>query len=74
MSVGAAIRKYIVEKDISQVELSKKTQIAPAKLNLSLSGKRRLSFYEFEVICWALGLDVTDFLSPHPPEDVASAS
>ena len=68
MSVEARIRIYMEEHDISQIELSNKTQIAPPKLNLSLNEKRRLSFPEYQTICWALGVGVDTFMEPRPPE------
>ena len=37
-------------------------------LNLALSGKRRLTFEEYEHICWALGVGVETFLEARPPQ------
>lgn len=68
MDVGQKIRVYIEEKGISQVELCARTNIAPAKMNLSLSGKRRFSFAEYQAICWALSVGVETFLEPRPLE------
>lgn len=68
MDVGIKIKAYIDERSISQTDLSAKTNIAPAKLCLSLSGKRRMTFAEYQVICWALGVGVDAFMSPRPPE------
>lgn len=68
MDVGTKIKRFIDERGMSQIELSKKTQIPPAKLNLSLSGKRRFTFLEYQVICWALGVGVDTFMEPRPPE------
>ena len=70
MDVGLKIKAYIDEHDISQVELSKRTLIPPPKLNLSLSGKRRLTFPEYQNICWALGVGVDAFMAPRAPDGV----
>ena len=72
MDVGLKIKAYIDERDISQVELSRKTGIPAPKLNLSLSAKRRLTFAEYQNICWALGVGVDQFMAPRPPEDVSA--
>ena len=72
MDVGNKIKAFIDERNISQIELSKKTRIPPAKLNLSLSGKRRLTFAEYQVICWVLGVGVDQFMAPHPPANVSA--
>ena len=74
MDIGIKIRKYIEERKISQVELSNKTKIPTSKLNLSLSGKRRFTFMEYQVICWALGVGVDHFLETKPPEIQDTAS
>ena len=67
MGVGQKIKNYIDEKGISQAHLSRKTNIPVAKLNLALNGKRRLSFEEYEKICWALGVAVGTFLEAKAP-------
>lgn len=72
MDVGLKIKAYIDEQGISQVELSRRTRIPTCKLNLSLSAKRRLTFAEYQNICWALGVGVDEFMQPRPPEDAAS--
>ena len=58
------------EIGMSQIELSKKSNIAPAKLNLTLNSKRRMTFDEYQVICYVLGVGVDTFMSPRPPEGV----
>ena len=68
MGVGEKIKAYMDEVGVSQIEVSKKTNISPAKLNLSLNNKRRMTFDEYQVICWALGVGVDAFMSPRPPE------
>lgn len=72
MDVGQKIRVYLEERDISQIELCARTNIAPAKMNLSLNGKRRFSFAEYQAICWALGVGVDTFLEPRPMEVVSA--
>lgn len=72
MDVGAKIKRYIDKQGISQIELCQRTNIPPAKMNLSLNGKRRLTFSEYQNICWALGVGVEEFLSPMPPQTAAS--
>lgn len=66
MDVGQKIRVYLEDRRISQIELCKRTNISPSKLNLSLSGKRRFTFPEYQAICWALGVGVDMFLEPCP--------
>lgn len=72
MDVGMKIKAYIDEHDISQVELCRRTGIPTSKLNLSLSGKRRLTFPEYQNICWALGVGVDQFMEPLAPEGVSA--
>lgn len=72
MDVGIKIKNYLDEKDISQIWLCQQTNIPPAKLNLSLSGKRKMTFNEYQVICWALGVGVDQFMAPRPPEGVSA--
>lgn len=72
MDVGTKIRKYIDEHDISQIELCAKTHISPSKLNLSLSNKRKMTFEEYQTICWALGVGVDAFMEPKAPPDVSA--
>lgn len=70
MDVGIRIKQFIDERKISQIWLCEKTNIPPAKLNLSLNGKRRMTFNEYQVICWALGVGIDEFMTPRPPEGV----
>lgn len=67
MDTGIKIKRYIESKGISQAFLVSKCGIAAAKLNLALNGKRKLTFAEYENICWALGVGVDTFLEPKPP-------
>lgn len=72
MDVGQKIKAYIDKEGISQVELSRRTRIPTCKLNLSLSAKRRLTFAEYQNICWALGVGIDEFMEPQPPAGEAS--
>lgn len=72
MDVGEKIRVYLEERNISQIDLCTKTNIAPAKMNLSLNKKRRFSFAEYQAICWALGVGVDAFLEPKPLDAMTS--
>ncbi|MBP3411934.1 MAG: helix-turn-helix transcriptional regulator [Oscillospiraceae bacterium] len=67
METGMKIKGYLDSKGISQAFLSSKCRIKPAALSLALNGKRKLTFTEYENICWALGLGVDAFLEPKPP-------
>lgn len=67
MDVGTKIKNYLEEKGISQAFVSSKSGIPPAKLNLALNSKRKLSLAEYESICWALGVGVDTFMEPRPP-------
>ena len=70
MDVGARIKGYLESKGITQTFLSAKSGIPPAKLNLALNGKRKLSLTEYESVCWALDVNVDAFMEPRPPEGV----
>jgi len=62
--VGQRIREYLKRNGISQTELSLSAKISLPKLNLMLTGKRKMQIDEYETICTALGLPVDTFLSP----------
>lgn len=68
MHVGQKIRDYMVENDIPQNKLSLVVHMKPAKLNLVLSGKRKLAIEEYEIICWGLNVDINKFIEAHKPE------
>lgn len=72
MDVGSKIKNYLESHGISQAFLSSKCGIRPAKLNLALNGKRKLSLVEYQAICWALGVSVATFMDPRPPKDVSA--
>lgn len=62
MEVGLKIKQYLEENGISQVYISRKTHIPSVKLNLSLNGKRRLTFDEYAAICGVLNVNTDKFL------------
>lgn len=64
MSTAKKLKLYLVENDISQTELSKKTGIAIKKINRSLNGKRNFTIDEFELILSALNETADKFISP----------
>ena len=68
MCVGQKIKSYIEDSGLSQAHVSRKTGIRATKLNLSLNGKRNLSFEEYELICGVLGVGVNKFLVPKSPD------
>lgn len=67
MEVGIKIKNYLKDNGISQSFICKKTGIAPAKLNLALNGKRRLTFDEYSLICGVLDVSTAKFLEPRVP-------
>lgn len=67
MEVGTKIKEYLDANGISQIHISKKTNISAVKLNLALNGKRRLTFDEYSIICWALNVNTDFFLKPCMP-------
>lgn len=68
MCVGSKIKDFLDESGITQKYVSEKAKIELPKLNLALNGKRRLTFEEYENICWALNVGVDRFLTPKKPE------
>ncbi len=69
MCVGNKIKSYLDESGITQKYLSEKAKIELPKLHLALNGKRKMTFEEYENICWALGVNVDRFLTPKKPEE-----
>jgi hypothetical protein len=67
MGVGFKIKEYIESNNILQTNLSIDTHIPLPKLNLALNEKRKMTFEEFELICGALEVPVSKFLSPKLP-------
>lgn len=72
MEVGLKIKAYLEEHGISQTFVSKKTGIDLPKLNLALNGNRRFTFPEYEMVCWALGVNTDKFLRPREPSTVSA--
>lgn len=68
MEVGLKLKKYLEANGITQAHISRETGIDPIKLNLALNGKRRLTFYEYSMICGALELNTDVFLKPRRPD------
>lgn len=68
MCVGNKIKNYLNESGITQKYLSERAKIELSKLNLALNGKRKLTFEEYESICWALGVNVDRFLTSKKPD------
>ena len=62
MKIAEKLKSYIYETGRTQAYLSRKTGISPSRLNLILSGKRRLQLEEYVRICEALGLGLGAFL------------
>ena len=67
MEIGEKIRRYIDSIGVSQAYISKKTGIPATKLNLTLNGKRKLTFREYEAICCVLNVGCEKFLEPKAP-------
>lgn len=67
MGVGQKIKKYLEDNNIQQNNLALTSKIAFPKLNLTLNGKRRLKFEEYEIICYCLGVGVDKFIEPRKP-------
>ncbi len=72
MDVVEKIRAYMERNGVTQIDLCRKTHISPSKLNLSLSNKRKLTFEEYQTICWALGVGVETFMEPRPPRSAGA--
>lgn len=72
MKVGPRIKRYLEENNIPQNWLSLETGFAAPKLNLMLTGKRRMQVEEYIVICKALKVPLDTFLTPRLPEKQVS--
>lgn len=68
MQANLEIKKYLADNGITQIFVSKKTGIEPAKLSLALQGERRFTLEEYAVICGVLGVNTDKFLHPKEPE------
>ena len=64
VNIGIQIKEYLESVGISQVYVSKKTGIPPAKLNLALNNKRALKLPEYAAICDLLKVSTDKFLTP----------
>ena len=67
-NIGAEIKSYLKDKGITQIHISRLTNIDQAKLSLSLNGERSLSLEEYALICGALEVNTDKFLKPRLPE------
>lgn len=67
MDVGRKIKMFIETNGVKQSYISRKIGISEAKLSLALNGKRRITFDEYEALCWVLGVGVDAFLEPKAP-------
>lgn len=74
MCVGQHIKQYLVDTGRSQKWLSLRTGIPAPKLSLSLSGKRRLTFEEYALICGALDVNTDKFILPRPSNPATTLS
>lgn len=72
MCVGAKIKAYLDSNGITQAHISRETGIPLPKLNLSLNGKRRLEFWEYELICGAINVSTATFLEPKKPDKISN--
>ncbi|MDB8802749.1 hypothetical protein PN294_11150 [Romboutsia sp. 1001216sp1] len=62
MSICSKLNDYIKENNISKEDVSKLTGISLKCLDLSLDGKRTLSFEEFEKILIVIGEKADTFI------------
>ena len=64
MCVGQKIKMYLKEQGVSEKWISTTTGIKLSKLNQSLNGNRRLTFTEYEIICFVLKVRMDQFIRP----------
>jgi len=64
MSPGQRILTYINNKGITQAFISRQTGIDKSVLNSKLHGKTKLLAEDVELICGALDISPTEFLTP----------
>ena len=67
MNVGMEIKLHLKREGRTQMWLSRSTGIPIHKLNLSLCGRRKITFEEYALICGALGVDTNKCLHPVIP-------
>lgn len=68
MDVAQKIKDYMKQQGIAQASVCRKTGISASKFNLAVNGKRKFTFEEYEMVCWALDVGVEKFLEPKAPE------
>ena len=73
MCVGQRIKSYLQATGRTQAWLSGETGIPAPRLNLSLAGKRKMTFDEYALICGALNVDTNKFIVPKRKSDTCSA-
>ena len=73
-STTIALSKYIKDKVISILGISKKTKISIGKLYSSLSGTRALRADELVMICQVIEKDPFDFFMPNSQTDEENKS
>ena len=64
MCVGQRIKFYLQDTGRTQAWLSHCTGIPAPRLNLTLAGKRKMTFDEYALICGALDVDTNKFIVP----------
>lgn len=69
MEAAKKILDYLKSKGISQAYVSRKTGISYSKLSLVLTGRRRLSIEDYELICGALDVPAGSFIQPRLPDE-----
>lgn len=60
-TVGASIKKYLINNGISQTFISSKTKIPTNILNAVMNSKRKLLAEEYFLICEVLGVPLETF-------------
>jgi transcriptional regulator with XRE-family HTH domain len=60
LMINNYLKKYFTEKNISQIEIEKKTGISQSKISLILNGKRKLSAEELIVIAVQFDIDLNE--------------
>ena len=73
MCVGQKIKSFLQSTGRTQAWLSHETGIPAPRLNLTLSGKRKMTFDEYALICGALNVDTNKFIAPKINDDHRSA-
>lgn len=70
MDIRDNLRRYIVDKRLTQAILAKRVGMTPAKLNAALMKRRKLEAGEFISLCGVLGVsmeDMRDYGEKHRP-------